>query len=135
MFTSEVDSRFFAARGSIEGIANPATVDLRSVPHVLAGPRSETDSTPTLEQLTAVVDRALAQHGWVVFLMHGVAGDALPTSCDNGLTYAPESCVINYLDTKAATHDGLVDYLASKPEVWTATFKAVAQHIETKREL
>lgn len=133
LFTSEVDRRFLAARGSTEGIANPATVDLHSVPHVFAGPRSETDSTPTLAQLTDVVDMAIARRGWVVFVMHGVAGDTLPTSCSNGLTYAPETCVINYLDTKAATHDGLVDYLAGKPEVWTTTFKAVAQDIETKR--
>jgi peptidoglycan/xylan/chitin deacetylase (PgdA/CDA1 family) len=135
VFTSEVDSRFLAARGSTEAIANPATVDLHSVPHIVAGPRSETDSTPTLAQLTAVVDMAIAQHGWVVFLMHGVAGDTLPTDCSNGLTYAPQTCVINYLDTPTATHDGLINYLASKPEVWTTTFKAVAQDIKTKRGL
>ena len=135
VFTGEVDSRFMAARGSTEAIADPAKVDLHSVPHIVAGPRTETDTTPTLAQLTAVVDMAIAQHGWVVFLMHGVAGDTLPTNCDNGLTYAPETCVINYLNTPTATHDGLINYLASKPEVWTTTFKAVAQEIKTKRGL
>jgi peptidoglycan/xylan/chitin deacetylase (PgdA/CDA1 family) len=135
VFTAEVAARFLAARGSTEAIADPATVDLHSVPHIVAGPRSETDGTPALAELTAIVDMAIAQHGWVVFLMHGVAGDTLPTNCSNGLTFAPETCVINYLDTPTATHDGLVDYLASKPEVWTTTFKAVAQEIKTKRGL
>lgn len=135
VFTAEVASRFVAARGSTEAIADPATVDLHSVPHLVAGPRSETDTAPTLAQLTAIVDMAVAQRGWVVFLMHGVAGDTLPTNCDNGLNYAPQTCVINYLDTPTATHDGLVNYLASKPEVWTTTFRAVAQEIKTKRGL
>jgi peptidoglycan-N-acetylglucosamine deacetylase len=135
VFTAEVDARFFAARGSTEAIADPATVDLRSVPHQVAGPRTTTDTTPTLEQLKAVVDMAVAQHGWVVFLIHGVAGDTLPTQCDNGLTYAPQTCVIDYLDTPTATHDGLVDYIASKPELWATTFREIAQHIKTKRGL
>jgi peptidoglycan/xylan/chitin deacetylase (PgdA/CDA1 family) len=135
VFTGEVSSRFMASRGSTEAIANPATVDLHSVPHIVAGPRTTTDATPTLEQLKSVVDMAIAQHGWAVFLVHGVAGDTLPTKCDNGLTYAPQTCVIDYLDTPTATHDGLVEYLAGKPEVWTTTFKTVAQHIKTKRGL
>jgi hypothetical protein len=135
VFTSEVASRFLAARGSTEAIADPATVDIHSVPHMVAGPRKDGDATPTLEQLTALVDMAIAQHGWLVFLLHGVAGDTLPTDCSNGLTYAPETCVINYLDTPTATHDGLVTYLASKPELWTTTFGAVAQHIKTQRGL
>ena len=135
VFTAEVSSRFVAARGSTEAIANPATVDLHSVPHIVTGPRTTTDSTPTLAQLTAIVDMAIAQHGWVVFLFHGVAGDTLPTKCDNGLTYAPATCVIDYLDTPTATHDGLVEYLASKPAVWTTTFKTIAQHVKTTRGL
>jgi hypothetical protein len=85
--------------------------------------------------LKAIVDTAVAQHGWVVFLLHGVAGDTLPTACDNGLTYAPQTCVIDYLDTPTATHDGLVNYIASKPEIWATTFREVAQHIKTKRGL
>jgi peptidoglycan/xylan/chitin deacetylase (PgdA/CDA1 family) len=135
VFTAEVNSRFLAARGSTEAIADPATVDLHSVPHIVAGPRKDGEAPPTLAQLTAVVDMAIAQHGWVVFLMHGVAGDTLNTSGCNGLTYAPQTCVINYLDTPTATHDGLINYLASKPEVWTTTLKAVAQEIKTKRGL
>ncbi len=133
--TAEVATRFFAARGSSEGITNPATVDIHAVPYVPAGPRTTTDTTPTLAELKTIVDMAIAQHGWVVFLMHGVAGDTLPTDCDNGLTYAPQTCVIDYLDTPKATHDGLVAYLASKPEVWTTTFKSAAQHVITKRGL
>ena len=135
VFTAEVSARFIASRGSTEAIANPATVDLHAVPYIVAGPRTTTDATPTLEQLKGVVDMAVAQHGWVVFLMHGVAGDTLPTNCDNGLTYAPQACVIDYLGTPTATHDGLVNYLASKPEVWTTTFKTVAQQIKAKRGL
>lgn len=135
VFTSEVDTRFMAARGSTEAIADPATVDLHSVPHQVAGPRTTTDATPSLDQLKAIVDMAVAQHGWVVFLIHGVAGDTLPTQCDNGLNYAPQTCVIDYLDTPTATHDGLVSYLASKPEIWTSTFRDVAKHIKMKRGL
>lgn len=135
VFTSEVDSRFLASRGSTEAIANPATVDLHSVPHMVAGPRTTTDATPTLDQLKTIVDMTVAQHGWVVFLIHGVAGDTLPTKCDAGLKYDPKTCVIDYLDTPTATHDGLVSYLASKPEIWTTTFKDVAQHVKMKRGL
>jgi len=135
VFTSEVDSRFLASRGSTEAIADPAKVDLHSVPHMVAGPRTETDATPTLDQLKAIVDMTVAQHGWVVFLIHGVAGDTLPTKCSNGLTYAPQTCVIDYLDTPTATHDGLIEYLASKPEIWTTTFRDVAKHIKTARGL
>jgi peptidoglycan/xylan/chitin deacetylase (PgdA/CDA1 family) len=135
VFTAEVDSRFMAARGSTEAIADPATVDLHSVPHQVAGPRTTTDATPTLDQLKAIIDMTVAQHGWVVFLIHGVAGDTLPTQCDNGLNYAPQTCVIDYLDTPTATHDGLVNYIASKPELWATTFREVAQHIKTKRGL
>lgn len=135
VFTAEVATRFFAARGSAEGIANPATLDIHSVPYVPAGPRTTTDATPTLAELKAIVDMAIAQHGWVVFLMHGVAGDTLSTTNCNGLTYAPQTCVIDYLGTPTATHDGLVAYLASKPEVWTDTFKSVAQHVIMKRGL
>jgi sialate O-acetylesterase len=135
VFTSEVNTRFFASRGSTEGIANPATLDLHSVAHVVAGPRTTNEAAPTLAQLTAIVDMAIAQHAWVVFLMHGVAGDTLPTSNCNGLAYAPQSCVIDYLGTPTATHDGLVNYLASKTDVWTTTFKAVAQHVKMQRGL
>jgi peptidoglycan/xylan/chitin deacetylase (PgdA/CDA1 family) len=135
VFTSEVDSRFLASRGSTEAIADPAKVDLHSVPHMVAGPRTDADATPTLDQLKAVVDMTVAQHGWVVFLIHGVAGDTLNTKNCNGLTYAPQTCVIDYLDTPTAQHDGLVNYLASKPEIWTTTFRDVAQHIKKARGL
>lgn len=135
VFTTEVDSRFLASRGSTEAIADPTKVDLHSVPHMVAGPRTDTDATPTLDQLKAVVDMTVAQHGWVVFLIHGVAGDTLNTKNCNGLTYAPQTCVIDYLDTPTAQHDGLVNYLASKPEIWTTTFRDVAKHIKTARGL
>jgi peptidoglycan/xylan/chitin deacetylase (PgdA/CDA1 family) len=135
-FTSEVATRFMAARGSDLGIANPMTVDLHSLPHVVAGPPVEGDPVPTLAELTGVVDMAIAQGGWVIFLLHGVAGDTLPTNCSNGLTYAPETCVIDYLDTPTAIHDGLIDYLAQKESmVWTTTLKSAAQHIATARGL
>jgi len=135
VFTGEVNSRFFAARGSKEGIADPATLDIHAVAYVPAGPRTTTDTTPTLAQLTAIIDMTIAQHGWLVLLFHGVAGDTLPTKCDNGLTYAPQTCVIDYLDTPTATHDGVINYLAGKPEVWTTRFKDVAQHVAMKRGL
>ncbi len=118
-----VATRFFAARVSDHGIADPATVDLLRVPQQDAGGKSG-------DELRAMVDQAIAQHGWLVILFHGVGSEQ---ACSN-LTYAPATCMINYLVTSEAAHSSLVTYLGEKKsQVWTATFKEVAQAIKAKR--
>jgi sialate O-acetylesterase len=121
-----VAARFFAARVSDGGIAQPAQVDLLHVPQLDTGGK-------TGEELKAMVDQAIAAKGWLVLLFHGVGGEQ--TSCPQGLVYQPENCMINYLTTSTEAHQALVDYLASKKtEVWTATFKEVATYIDGKRK-
>jgi peptidoglycan-N-acetylglucosamine deacetylase len=115
-----IAERFFAARVSVDGIANPEAVEFLHVSNVDTGGK-------TGDELRAEVDQAIAQGGWLVFLFHGVGDE---TSCDNALQYAPETCMINYLVTSEAAHASLVSYLAEKQsQVWTATFKQVVEGI------
>jgi peptidoglycan/xylan/chitin deacetylase (PgdA/CDA1 family) len=119
-----VAERFMAARVSDSGVADPLTVDLQQVP--LFG---TTDATGA--ELIAHVDEAIAAGGWTVFIFHGV-GPETP-NCDIN-TYDLDACALNYLCTPETAHQELVSYLASKQaEVWTATFKDVASHIEASR--
>jgi peptidoglycan/xylan/chitin deacetylase (PgdA/CDA1 family) len=118
-----VAQRFLAARVSVSGIADPAQVDLLHVPQLDAGGKSG-------EELKAMVDQAIAAKGWLVLLFHGVGQE----SACAGLTYAPQTCMINYLTTSTEAHATLVDYLAAKKaEVWTATFKEVATRVKDSR--
>ncbi|HVJ14004.1 MAG TPA: polysaccharide deacetylase family protein, partial [Polyangiaceae bacterium] len=120
-----VAERFFAARVSMGGINDPATVDLLHVANVDTGDR-------TGAELRAEVDQAIAEGGWLVFLFHGVGVETL--SCPANLTYDPDSCMINYLVTAQDAHDSLVAYLAEKQDqVWSATFKQVATAIAATR--
>jgi hypothetical protein len=124
-YSALVASRFLAARVSASGIADPAAVDPLKVPQRDAGGK-------TGDELKAMVDQAIAQRGWLVLLFHGVGAEASCTG--QGLAYMPSSCTINYLTTAAAAHQALVDYLAAKrTQVWTATFKQVAQHVKAQR--
>src|SRR6185436_7645350 len=102
-----VAERFLAARVSMSGIANPSTVDLLHVPQIDTG-------GATGDELRAAVDMAIAQGGWLVFLFHGVGMETL--SCPGGLTYSPETCMINYLTTSEEAHASLVAYLAEKQD-------------------
>jgi peptidoglycan/xylan/chitin deacetylase (PgdA/CDA1 family) len=120
-----VAARFFAARVSDSGMANPAQVDLLHVPQLDAGAK-------TGDELKAMVDQAIAAKSWLVLLFHGVGSETL--SCPQALGYQPQSCMINYLTTSSEAHAALVQYLADKKtEVWTATFKEVATYIASKR--
>lgn len=123
-----VAPRFFAARVSTSGIADPASVDLLHVPQRDAGKKSG-------DELKAMVDEAIAARGWLVLLFHGVGENVdQDDSCPGDLVYAPQTCMINYLKTSTAAHAALVAYLAEKkPQVWTATFKEVATYIDSKR--
>ncbi len=118
-----VAQRFFAARVSDSGVADPAQVDLLHVPELDTGGK-------TGDELKAMVDQAIASKGWLVLLFHGVGEE---TAC-SGLAYAPQTCMINYLTTSTEAHAALVQYLATKKaEVWTATFKEVATHVQASR--
>jgi peptidoglycan/xylan/chitin deacetylase (PgdA/CDA1 family) len=118
-----VAARFFAARVSDTGIADPSKVDLLHVPQLDSGGKSG-------DELKKMVDDAIAAKGWLVLLFHGVGSDA---SC-NGLTYAPDTCMINYLTTSTEAHAALIQYLAEKKaQVWTAPFGQVATRIKSGR--
>jgi peptidoglycan-N-acetylglucosamine deacetylase len=117
-----VAERFVAARVSDAGIADPSKVDLLHVPQLDTGGK-------TGDQLKKMVDDAIAAKGWLVLLFHGVGTEQ--ASCPGNLTYAPQTCMINYLTTSTAAHAALVDYLASKKaQVWTAPFGTVAARIK-----
>lgn len=119
-----VAERFMAARVSDSGVADPLAVDLQEVS--LFG---TTDATGP--ELIAHVDEAIAAGGWTVFIFHGVGPEA--PNCDIN-TYDLDACALNYLCTPDAAHQELVAYLESKQtEVWTATFKDVATHINAAR--
>jgi peptidoglycan/xylan/chitin deacetylase (PgdA/CDA1 family) len=121
-----VAERFFAARVSDVGIADPASVDLLHVPQLDTGGK-------TGDELKKMVDDAIAAKGWLVLLFHGVGTDQ--ASCPQGLGYAPAQCMINYLTTSTEAHAALVQYLADKKaQVWTAPFKEVATLIQTARK-
>jgi peptidoglycan/xylan/chitin deacetylase (PgdA/CDA1 family) len=124
-FSPLVAERFLAARVSVSGIADPATVDLLHVPQLDTGGK-------TGDELKKMIDDAIAAKGWLVLLFHGVGNEQ--ASCPQNLGYAPDKCMINYLTTSAEAHQTLVDYLAEKKQqVWTATFKDVATAIKTAR--
>ena len=120
-----VAERFFAARVSDSGIANPSTVDLLHVPQLDTGGK-------TADELKKMVDDAIAAKGWLVLLFHGVGAEKLDCG---GLAYAPDKCMINYLTTSAEAHAALVEYLAAKKtEVWTAPFGKVATLIKNSHK-
>jgi peptidoglycan/xylan/chitin deacetylase (PgdA/CDA1 family) len=101
-----VDARFLAARGVEPRIADPSKDPLSLVPAL--------DGAKPVAELLALVERAVAQGGWLVLLFHGVGGDHLPV--------------------ERAAHDGLLEHLARRAgTVWTDTFGAVAAHVHEQR--
>jgi peptidoglycan-N-acetylglucosamine deacetylase len=124
-YSALVAERFFAARGSDSGVAEPATVDLQRAPQWDGGGKSGA-------QLRKLVDDAIAAKGWLVLLFHGVGAEQ--PSCPGNLAYAPQTCMINYLTTSQAAHAELVQYLSDvKAQVWTAPFGEVAARIQSGR--
>jgi len=118
-----IATRFFAARGSTVGIADPKQVVLLHVPLEDAGAQ-------TADQLRALVDQAIAAKGWLVLLFHGVGTDQ---TCPN-LDFNLKGCMINYLTTATAAHQALIDYLAQKQaQVWTAPFGTVAKTLAAQQ--
>jgi hypothetical protein len=103
-----VAERFLAARGVEPRIADPWCDPLELVP-ALDGARSP-------DELVALVERAVAQGGWLVLLFHGVGGDHLP------------------VDGEA--HTALIEHLARRrDQVWTESFGGVAAHVRQQRAL
>lgn len=98
---------FLAARSVEAQIADPWRVPLELVP--------AHDGAKSADELIALVDRAEAEGGWLVFLFHGVGGDHLPVTLE--------------------AHEGLLAYLAqSRGQVWTERFGTVARHVRTQRQ-
>jgi sialate O-acetylesterase len=121
-----VGARFYAARVSVDGIADAATVELLHVPQLDTGGK-------TGDQLKKMVDDAIAAKGWLVLLFHGVGTPQ--ASCPGNLAYAPDKCMINYLTTSTEAHAALVQYLVEKKaQVWTAPFGKVATLIKNSRK-
>ena len=103
-----VDERFLAARGVESRIADPARDALALVPAI--------DGARSGAELVELVERAVAQRGWLVLLFHGVGGDHLPV--------------------EGAAHAALLQHLAQRRDkVWTGTFGAVATHVQAARAL
>jgi peptidoglycan/xylan/chitin deacetylase (PgdA/CDA1 family) len=101
-----VDERFFAARGVESRIADPRSDSLALVPAI--------DGARPAGELVALVERAVAERGWLVLLFHGVGGDHLPV--------------------EGSAHTALLEHLARRQSsVWTDTFGAVAAHVRQRR--
>jgi peptidoglycan/xylan/chitin deacetylase (PgdA/CDA1 family) len=101
-----VRQRFLAARGVEPRIADPDRDPLTLVPAF--------DGARSAEELVALVERAVAERGWLVVLFHGVGGDHLPV--------------------ETSAHAALARHLEQRrPEVWTERFGAVAAHVAAQR--
>lgn len=121
-----VEERFIASRKSPDIIADPATVDLYVVPNVEPMGKSAQD-------LTGLVDQAIAQGGWVQFGYHGFGPEV--TSCPQGNDYDPQSCALNHNVSDAGAHEALLDYLVEKQDqIWTATFKEAVLCLQAQRQ-
>lgn len=103
-----VTERFLAARGVEPRIADPWRDPLELVP--------AHDGAKSPEELVALVERAVAEGGWLVLLFHGVGGDHLPV--------------------RSEAHAALIEHLARRTDsVWTERFGTVAAHVYAQRSL
>ena len=104
-----VKERFFAARGTKGGFEIPrkGKIDLFDVKTVAGNQR---DLAFQLDQVTA----ARNEHGWLVFMFHGVGGD--------------------YLAISAEDHKELLRFLQNDDAVWVATFQDAAAWVKSKEQ-
>jgi peptidoglycan/xylan/chitin deacetylase (PgdA/CDA1 family) len=103
-----VAERFLAARGVEPRVADPWRDPLELVPAL--------DGAKSPGELVALVERAIAEGGWLVLLFHGVGGDHLPVD--------------------AEAHAALIEHLAQRrSQVWTESFGGVAAHVHRQRTL
>jgi peptidoglycan/xylan/chitin deacetylase (PgdA/CDA1 family) len=106
-YASLVAERFLAARGVEPRVADPERDPLTLIPAF--------DGAKTAEELLGLVDRAVAERGWLVVLFHGVGGDHLPVD--------------------RSAHAALARHLGSRrAEVWTERFGTVAAHVQAQRQ-
>jgi peptidoglycan/xylan/chitin deacetylase (PgdA/CDA1 family) len=102
-----VAQRFVAARGVEPRIADPERDPLWLVP--------AHDGARRADELIALVERALAEGGWLVLLFHGVGAD--------------------HMAVEREAHRALLEHLARRRDaIWTDCFGTVASHVRARRE-
>ncbi|TVZ37726.1 polysaccharide deacetylase [Alteromonadaceae bacterium 2753L.S.0a.02] len=107
-YIPDISSEFSAARAVWGAAPKIAEVDLMSVPAKMVNGNSA-------KELIALVDEAIANNTWQVFLFHGVGSD-----------YA--------LDVSLEAHNQLVAYLAKqKSKLWVAPVDDIAKFVEQTR--
>src|SRR6185295_17066516 len=95
-----------AARGVEPRLADPWQDPLELVPAF--------DGARGGDELIELCERAEASGGWLVLLFHGVGADHLAVTLD--------------------AHAALLQHLARRSEqLWTGSFRAVAQHVRAAR--
>ena len=106
-YTPLVKQRFIGARGVVDGIADPKTVDLFLTPGLNG---HEGGALKQIEWLR----KAKQSEGWAIYMFHGVGGD--------------------YLSISAEDHQKLLAALeADSKNVWVATFSEAVSWIKKKR--
>ena len=110
LYQRYVSEHFFAAR--LYGWVGTVAPDELSV---LTVPDLGFTAGQDFRALLAMADPALRNHRWGVLTFHGVGGQWLSVTSD--------------------ALDQLAGYLASHPEVWTATFGDVVRYIQESRAL
>jgi len=102
-YVAEVQKRFIAARGCVDKVVDPASVDLMHVPGAHSG-----------EDLVSWVEYTEKSGGWLVFYFHGVGGDYLSVKNED------HQILVDYLKNA----QGLA---------WVAPFGEVAAWVKSKR--
>lgn len=93
------------ARGVKAELQSPQQVDLFDIRSVVVAGQSA-------QQLTAMVDEAIAAGGLLVFLFHGVGGE-------------------HPIDVALESHNALLDYVRAKQQqLWVAPMVDVAEYIQ-----
>lgn len=93
----------FARGGSRGIITNADSLDYALIPTLPAHPRSSSD------EWIAYIEEAFEKEGLAIIVFHGVGGD--------------------YLTVEANEHRKLLDYLASRPDIWVGTFSEILQYL------
>lgn len=104
-FVAPIKQLFVGARGVKAELQSPQQVDLFDIRSVVVAGQSA-------QQLTAMVDEAIAAGGLLVFLFHGVGGE-------------------HPIDVALESHNALLDYVRAKQQqLWVAPMVDVAEYIQ-----
>lgn len=104
-FVAPIKQLFVGARGVKAEFQSPQQVDLFDIRSVVVAGQSA-------QQLTAMVDEAIAAGGLLVFLFHGVGGE-------------------HPIDVALESHNALLDYVRAKQQqLWVAPMVDVAEYIQ-----